>query len=138
VHDHITRYLTSELCCARDEPFDCDAVVLGSLLKSSVAIGIWPRPTAPYHGIAFKNLASRVQEMQVLDDCKGQRNYYSSGFDHRVKTAIKESIKSLEDRFRGLKLDSFLSETQSTKKSKPGSQKNKYKKKKKKQKKNEW
>jgi predicted DNA-binding protein len=92
--------------------------VLGSLLKGSAAIGIWPRPEVPYHGITFKSLASQVREMQVLDNCNQRDRYYSSGNGHGVKDAIEASIRSLEDQFCGLKLGSFLPEAQNRKKSK--------------------
>lgn len=110
MHDRITAYLTPDILCSNNEQFSCDAIVLGSLLKGSAATGIWPRPTIPYHDITFKSLASQIREMQVLDTCKHRDRYYK--FSHGVKDAIEASIRSLEDEFCGLKLDSFLPERQ--------------------------
>ncbi|KAL5346669.1 hypothetical protein ACLOAV_008376 [Pseudogymnoascus australis] len=125
VHDYITKYLTSDIICSRHQRIDCDAIVLGSLLKSSIGIGIWPQPEVPYCGMTFKNLASQIREMRVLDQCNQDR--YSSGNNHGVMEAIKASVNSLEDQFRGLELGSFLLETQSSKKSKKKNKKGKYK-----------
>lgn len=120
MHDHITAYLTPDILCNNGKQFSCDAIVLGSLLKGSAAIGIWPRPEVPYRGITFKGLASQVREMKVLDSCNQRDGYYSSGNRHRVKDAIEASIGSLEDHFCGLKLGSLLPEAQNKKKSKAG------------------
>lgn len=127
VHDHIDKYFTSDILCSRAKKFDCDAIVLGSLLKSSMDIGIWPRPEVPYCGMTFKNLASKVREMQVLDKCN--MDYYNIP-SHRVKEAIEASINSLENQYSGLKLGSFLPETWGTKNSKKKYKKGKHKKKK--------
>ncbi len=128
VHDHIDKYLTSDILCFRDKQFACDAIVLGSLLKSSIDIGIWPRPEVPYCGMTFKNLASQVRGMRVLDQCRQDEQHwgYSSGNNHRVEEAMKASMNSLEGQFRGLELGSFLLETQSSKKSKKKNKKGKY------------
>lgn len=127
VHDHIDKYLTSDILCSRDNQFACDAIVLGSILKSSIDIGIWPRPEVPYCGMTFKNLASQVRGMTVLDQCmQDEQHWCYSGNNHRVKEAMKASMKSLEGRFRGLDLVPFLPETQNSKKSKKKNKKGKY------------
>ncbi|KFY67656.1 hypothetical protein V496_01480 [Pseudogymnoascus sp. VKM F-4515 (FW-2607)] len=127
VHDHIATYLTSDILCSSDKQFDCDAIILGSLLKGSIGIGIWPRPEVPYCGMTFKNLASQVRKMRVLDQCSQDR--YCRGYSsdsHGVMEAIEASMISLEGQFLGLGLDSFLLGTRSSKKSKKKSKKDKY------------
>ena len=114
MHDYIAKYLTSGFLCHEDSPFSCDANVLGSLLKSSAIIGIWPRPEIPYPGITFTSLATQVRNMEVLDECNGGR-YHRSRNEHGVKDTINASIRSLEDQFSGLKLDLFWPKTGSRK-----------------------
>jgi hypothetical protein len=112
VHDHITRYLTSKTLCSSNHSFDCDAVLLGSLLKSSVSIGIWPRPDLPYHGISFKYLAYKVREIRIIEECRWRDEFYGSrDKNHGIKSTILQSVSSLEEQFCGLKLESFLPET---------------------------
>jgi len=109
VHNQITRYFTSDILCSRDTSFECDAFILGSLLKSSMKINIWPRPEAPYHGTTVEELTSQILNMQVLDHYT--RRGHSSSFNHDVKRSIETSISSLGEHVCGLPLDDFLLET---------------------------
>jgi hypothetical protein len=68
--------------------------------------------------------------MQVLDNCNQRDRYYNTDPSHGVKDAIEASIRSIEDQFCGLKLDSFLLEAQSRKKAKKFTKKKKEKKRK--------
>lgn len=107
IDDLITKYSGPEIVCSNGERFACDAILLGSLIKSSAAIGILPRPKNPYPGVTFKTLAEQIRKMQVLDICKdNHRDYYS--LNHGVKDSIEASMRSLEDGMRGLKLKHFL------------------------------
>ena len=47
IHDLITKYSGSNILCDNGQEFSCDANLLGSLLKASPIIGIWPRPEYP-------------------------------------------------------------------------------------------
>ncbi len=114
MHDQITKYLISDVPGPDDNGNEsvCDAFVLGSLIKGSAAIGIWPNPKAPYGNITFKSLASQIREMKLLDSCEDHgRGYHSSGYSlDSVKGVIEASISSLEDKFCGLGLALFLPE----------------------------
>ncbi len=115
MYDQIAKYLTPKTLCSSSCPADCDAVVLGSLIKGSVAIGIWPRPEDPYEGMTLKNLVSQIRQLQIFDECNPPaRRYNYSGISHGVKDAIVASIKSLEGQFCGINLAFFLSELPET------------------------
>ncbi|KAG4431287.1 hypothetical protein IFR05_013231 [Cadophora sp. M221] len=101
IHNLITKYSGPKILCDKGHGFSCDAKLLGSLLKASAMIGIWPRPEDPYPGINSKTLASQIRGMQVMDDCS---RYYS----HEIKVLIEASMESLEDDIPVLRLDSFL------------------------------
>ncbi|KAH9203305.1 hypothetical protein DL95DRAFT_504873 [Leptodontidium sp. 2 PMI_412] len=103
IHDLITKYSGPKILCGNGNGFSCDAKILGSLLKASAIIRIWPRPEDPYPGINAKTLAGQIRGMQVIDDCSG---YYGSG--HEIKVLIEASMKSLEDGIPVLRLTSFL------------------------------
>ncbi|CZR67620.1 uncharacterized protein PAC_17519 [Phialocephala subalpina] len=110
IYDLITKYSGPEIICCNDR-FACDAILLGSLLKRSATIGISPRPKNPYPGMTFKRLAEQIREMQVLDNCghtSGDGTYYDYINGNGIKDSIEASLRSLEDRMCGLKLESFL------------------------------
>jgi len=112
IHDLITKYSGPDILCNNNQDFSCDAKLLGSLLKASAIIGIWPRPEHPYPGIKSKTLAVQIRGIQVLDDCNmSSRGYYSSSFSHGIKNSIEASMRSLEDHILGLHLTSFLPNT---------------------------
>ena len=118
IYDLIAKYSGPEIICCNDDRFACDAILLGSLLKSSAAIGILPRPKNPYPGMTFKTLAEQIREMKVLDQCRyAQRGYYTSSSCHKINDSIEASIRSLEDVMCGLNLKSFLPKEKRTKKS---------------------
>lgn len=118
IYDYIAKHLTPDILCSDGGDFACDAQVLGSLLKSSLTIGIWPRPAIPYRGITFSRLATQTREMQISDECAYRNGYsYGRGCGHGIKDTINASIKSLEDQYPGLKL-AFALATQGGKKDK--------------------
>lgn len=114
IHDLITKYSSPETICCRDDGFVCDAILLGSLVKSAAAIGISPRPKRPYPGITFKGLAKQIQEMQILDCCRSRGGFsssYNHGIkDHGVRELIEATMRSLGDGMCGLELQSSLPE----------------------------
>ncbi|KAH7413256.1 hypothetical protein BKA64DRAFT_719186 [Cadophora sp. MPI-SDFR-AT-0126] len=121
IHDLITKYSGPDILCDYSTGFSCDANLLGSLLKASAIIGIWPHPEDPYLGINSKMLASQIREMNVLDDCRRPgKGYYNSGGCHQIKALVEASMESLEDRIPGLRLASFL--PKASKKDKKGRQ----------------
>jgi hypothetical protein len=114
IHDLITKYSGPNILCDNGQEFSCDANLLGSLLKASAIIEIWPRPEDPYPGIKSKTLADQIRGMRVLDDCEMRNRgggYYGSTHSHGIKDSIEASMRSLEDRILGLHLMSFLPQT---------------------------
>jgi hypothetical protein len=113
--DLIAKYSGPNILCG-NKGFSCDAYLLGSLLKASAIIGIWPRPEVPYPGIKIKTLADQMREMQVFDDCEiphRVRGFYDSPRGHGIKDSIEASIRSLEECIPGLHLVSFLPDARS-------------------------
>lgn len=121
VDTYIAKYSTPDTICKHSDSFACDSGVLGSLIKGSAKIGISPPREAPYPGMTFIDLATKVRKMQICEDNHrdNYRNqYYSHHNGHGIKQHIEASIRSLEDQFCGLKLDSFLLEAQDKNKDK--------------------
>ena len=109
IYNQITKYSGPEIICGGNDRFHCDAILLGSLLKSSAAIGISPRPTNPYPDMTFNKLAEQIRGMLVLDE-HGGGGYYQSTHHHGIKHSIEASLRSLEDHMSGLKLELFLTQ----------------------------
>jgi hypothetical protein len=109
----ITRYSGPDILCPvvwdENNKLACDSLLLGSLIKGSAAIGIWPKPNPPYHGIVFKNLATQIRELKVFDVCNHALGRYQSCSDaHGVKNSIEASMNALECAMCGLNLEDFL------------------------------
>jgi hypothetical protein len=116
IYDLITKYSGPDIVCNNAHVgFACDATLLGSLIKSSAAIGIYPRPKYPYPGVTFNTLAEQIREMQILDDCRNDHRGYSSyNRYHGVKDSIDASLNSIALGMSGLKLEEFLPKKTST------------------------
>jgi hypothetical protein len=108
--------MVGETIC--DGPLDdelryaCDSMVLGSLMKSSRKIGIWPKPEAPFNGRKFKDLARAIRSIKILDVCKkgsSQRwNLYGPSSNcHGLEDSIEASMKSIEAGLDGLELSDY-------------------------------
>jgi hypothetical protein len=113
MHDLITKYFDPDkLVCSHhneNHKFSCDALVLGALLKGCISIRIWPKPTAPYPGLIFKNLVSQIRGLKLPDMCTsvtGRRNpIYEC---HGNRAFIEKEVKALENGMCGLDLKDFL------------------------------
>ncbi len=114
----INKYITEEYQCApvdsTSDPielaysFACDSMFLGSLIKASARIGLWPLPEKPFGGIAFDTLAGQIREMDLKSKCDGNlKGYYIKHACHGVRAHIVESVKALERGICGLDLKDF-------------------------------
>lgn len=135
IHGTIAEYQEPRVHCPRTDGkgFECDAMTLGALTKSSKQIGIWPTPDLPYNGRSFLDLVRTIRQMKLpifcdemasscksCKKCKNRKlNYDYNGFDDivhaevkdtactGVKSTIEASMRSLEDVLHGLDLESF-------------------------------
>lgn len=116
IHTLINRYMVGQTIC--DGSLDdelrhaCDAMVLGSLIKSSSKIGIWPKPEAPFNGRNFKDVACTIRSIRVLDVCNktSSRRWNSHGPSsncHGLEDSIEALMKSVEAGLDGLELSDY-------------------------------
>ena len=113
MHDLIRKYFDSDklLCPHHNENqrFSCDALVLGALLKGCISIRIWPKPTAPYPGLIFKNLVSQIRGLKLPDMCTGVTGRRILTYVcHGNRAFIEKSMEALENGMCGLDLEDFL------------------------------
>lgn len=91
-----------------DLQYACDAIILGSLMKSSRKINIWPRPEAPFTGTKFRDLARAIRGIRIVDVCnRSSRRAASLGTasnGHGLEDEINASIKDIEAGMDGLEL----------------------------------
>lgn len=95
-----------------DLRYACDAMVLGSLMKSSGKMGIWPKPESPFGGKTFKDLAQTVRNIRILDVCNKTRSRRLTSLSlpsncHGLEDSIEASMKSLEAGLDGLELPNY-------------------------------
>lgn len=92
--------------------YACDSMVLGSLMNSSRKIGIWPMSDALFNGKNYKDLASAIRTMRILDVCNktSNRKWNSHGPSsncHGLEDTIKVSMESIEASLDGLELSDY-------------------------------
>lgn len=118
VDELINRYISSEFQCApvdnKTDPGElacslaCDSMFLGSLIKATARIGIYPMPERPFNGIAFDTLAQQIRDMDLKSRCDGNlKGYYIKHACHGVRANMIESVQVLEGGICGLDLKDF-------------------------------
>ncbi|KAG9229346.1 hypothetical protein BJ875DRAFT_387537 [Amylocarpus encephaloides] len=120
VHTFISKYMDGETHCetGMDEGlrFACDSMLLGSLMKGSRKIGIWPRPYAPFIGQNFRDLAKAIRGIKISDVCgrsSGRRWTSYGGFEgnaHGLEKQIEDAIIAAEAGLAGLELEKYRKE----------------------------
>jgi hypothetical protein len=116
VHELITSYIGSEVRCdmysGDEEPelhsqerLACDSMVLGSFIKATANIGIWPRPPEPNPHTSFDNLVQRIRAMKILYGVTCE----SGSGSHLVAKTIGLHMNDIEASLSGgLALETFL------------------------------
>lgn len=121
IHTLISKYMDGSALCdaALDEElrYACDAMVLGSLLKSSRKIGIWPKPETPFPGRKYKGLAKAIRGIKILDVCNktSSRKWNShgpAGNSHGLEDEFEEKLKEVEKGLDGLRLFDFAKKSE--------------------------
>ena len=93
--------------------FHCDAMVLGSLHKESLRLGLLPTPNPPYQGFSYDSLGQEVKAMNVKSLCEvdstgyGSYHYGQPSMICSVGKTIEASVESLKDQLGGLDLADF-------------------------------
>src|SRR5438046_2782670 len=95
--------------------FECDAMVLGALIKGVNTPGLLPIPGPPYQGLCFNKLAHHLRTMRLPTLCSesGWHKKYPAHRDDSpikrcgIRELINTHIKCAEDGVSGLELESF-------------------------------
>jgi hypothetical protein len=111
----LKRYQKKELLCPRTDGEDlrsaCDAMLLGSLLRSATIQGVWPAPAPPYDNTSFGELADKIENLDVNGLCdkisKVRINGKFPQAAHGLKELITQRITALEETLSGLDIDEF-------------------------------
>lgn len=97
--------------CFRTDSYKnaCDAMLLGSLLRSAKSCGIYPTPAPPYSQVSVCQLISTLREIEVVALCDSIRRPRSwSGPEredsHGIRQMIDERLARIEVLLSGLKL----------------------------------
>lgn len=95
--------------CQKDIEFECDAMVLGALVKGSKEIGL--SPLAPPSCMSFHHLSKEIRRMKIPTMCDWNRKrntFYQVDYSKsccNVKEVMNVSLKDLEDQLCGLDLE---------------------------------
>jgi hypothetical protein len=87
----------------------CDAMILGSVLKSAFNVGLWPLPEAPYSGLTVTRVmdAACGLKMQSLCETIGRETSGPGHGSHGYNKSVKKAIEKREAEARGLTLEEF-------------------------------
>ena len=109
----IRRYQRAEILCGRTDQNNvaCDAMLLGTLLKSATVDGLYPAPPSPYKEISFSKLVELARNLKVEALCDRLSRIQINGKYpepmHGFKARVEEKIKELEERLSGLDIKRF-------------------------------
>jgi hypothetical protein len=115
VDQMITKYMDGKVNCKHtlddDQRYACDAMVLGSLMKGARAIGIWPKPAAPFSGKRLGKLLDEIRSVKILDIYNnqglGSDSRSPSWNCHGLEDSIKATMKIIEEGLDDLELDDY-------------------------------
>jgi hypothetical protein len=83
-------------------------MILGSLVRGSNAIGLWPIPTEPFDGLIFCKILEQIRTIWIFDLCDIDGSNYKGSHDaHGVRDRLVASMNSLEDTLCGLDIWAF-------------------------------
>ncbi len=90
----------------------CDAMMLGSLIKSATALGLYPAPPAPYSQRSFDEIASLLDQLAPEALCDDISRHWlgnqCSKPAHGLKDYIKAKTEDIYDTLSGLNLESYI------------------------------
>ncbi|TGO10606.1 hypothetical protein BTUL_0130g00130 [Botrytis tulipae] len=72
---------------------DCDSMLLGSLTKSAIVLGLFPLPESPYASWSMASLRSKVKLLQASSLCSKLQN--TSVVQHDVLDGLKKSVRAI-------------------------------------------
>lgn len=94
--------------CAKHGPA-CDAMVLGSLIKSMVEYKVWPIPESPYQRFNLGEFWSIFSILDIKTLCSnGPACQWPSLLnDHGVCDSIEKKVDAIKDKVTGLDIKNF-------------------------------
>lgn len=86
-------------------------MVLGTLLRSSIKLGIFPVPDLTDTDLTFNYVVNQIRKLEVVALCDKispfKRFEYHHWSTHGVKQAIDTKLANLEKRLCGLNMEDF-------------------------------
>lgn len=80
----ITAYQQNEKQCKNERfQFECDALVLGALIKGCLPLQIWPPSVAPPTKVSVQQLHQDIRQMRIPAYCK--RVYHDDRSSHETQ-----------------------------------------------------
>jgi hypothetical protein len=94
----------------------CNALLLGSLMRSSLSLGVWPSPGLETYTKICSDTIKNIRQVEVEALCDKVKPYCAQVPNHGVKDAILMSLAKHERALCGLNLEDFESAGSKTRK----------------------
>jgi hypothetical protein len=113
----ISKYQGSELICSTSHnPAACDAIVLGSLIKTLAANGLWPIPEPPYKDITITDVLLKIFKLTIVSLCDESGSTvgkklippaFHSAKGHGLRHLLEDEACAIYSNLTGLDLKTF-------------------------------
>jgi hypothetical protein len=96
-------------CPCASHGSDCDAMVLGSLIKSMVEGEVWPIPRSPYQKFTLYNFWSIFLTLDIKALCSnnGACQWQPASNNHGVSGLIQKKVDAIRGKITGLDIKNF-------------------------------
>ncbi|PVH85241.1 hypothetical protein DL98DRAFT_409424, partial [Cadophora sp. DSE1049] len=111
----INKFNNAEVACrsnfdnaAEKKRYACDAMIVGTLLKSAVKNGLWPLPELPYPDWSIERVANGLRNLELMAMCDETFQHWNRNKPkpaHGWTDWLLDEAKRVEETCEGLVLD---------------------------------
>jgi hypothetical protein len=105
LRDLLNSYMSDHQQCSCSQ--NCDAMVLGSLMKGLNARGLFPLPEADALAMSIKDLFSQLRTMNLASLCQADR-MLAMRINRDINRRFESTLTKLESQVSGLRLADHL------------------------------
>lgn len=90
-----------------EDPFECDAMVLGTLQKRLACVGLWPLPDESHISFELEHVARKLEKIKIVTLCRRKNPSNFATCRNFTEDEVKEIAQRLRRKIRGLDIERF-------------------------------